>query len=59
VFFSTIKLLEKIIIHITVAAAAAAAALKSQSIMHYNKTETFGAKFCQLSPKNVLFGGPG
>jgi hypothetical protein len=57
VFFSTIKLLEKIIIHITVAAAAAA--LKSQSIMHYNKTETFGAKFCQLSPKNVLFGGPG
>jgi hypothetical protein len=56
VFFSTIKLLEKIIIHITVAAAAA---LKSQSIMHYNKTETFGAKFCQLSPKNVLFGGPG
>jgi hypothetical protein len=38
VFFSTIKLLEKIIIHITVAAAAAAA-LKSQSIMHYNKIE--------------------
>jgi hypothetical protein len=49
-------MLEKNIIHITVAAAAA---LKSQSIMHYNKTETFGAKFCQLSPKNVLFGGPG